>query len=74
MKTYKAMCLHPTCRRREDCIHCKPHAYDEEKCEIVNCGMLEEASCCDIVVLNENKEIIETIDINHIRRRLRKEI
>lgn len=60
MKIYKAMCLHPLCTGKDGCIHCKPHPYDEEECNSVHCGMLEEPSSCDIVAVNEGGEIIET--------------
>lgn len=49
---HMAMCTHPLCPGRPGYEHCGPHAYFEEECECVCCGMLEEASSCDIITIN----------------------
>lgn len=48
---HMAMCTHPICMGRDGYEHCKPHAYFEEECECVCCGKLEEASSCDIIIV-----------------------
>lgn len=63
MKTYKAMCLHPICPKRDVCPHGKPHTYYEEECADTQCGMLDGHHSCDLVAVNESGEIIETIPI-----------
>jgi hypothetical protein len=53
---YEAVCTHPICPGRDDCVHCTPHPYDEEECDNVCCGMLEEPSYCEVVNTKTWKE------------------
>ena len=63
MKTYKAICLYPLCPRKNTCIHGKPHPFDEEECIDTQCGMLDGPHSCDLVVVNDLGEVVETIPI-----------
>ncbi len=64
-----AMCIHPICPTKEGCEHCSPHPYNEEECNNVCCGMLEEPSCCEIVsIIGDNGSVTTIKDTTNIRQ------